>query len=148
MADFELEKSLNYLSRRFSKKFEDTLLNNFKDAGIGVSIEKWIALAFVTHYGDMNQQQIGELLNLDKTAITRLIDFFEEDGCVNRKIDLDDKRNKLLKITERGESMYEMLSPIVSKTLDEAYRGISQEEIETTRSVLMRLFKNLDVSDN
>ena len=143
METFNLIESLNYLSRRFSKRFENTLIENFKKAGFDTTIEKWIALAFVRYYGDMNQQQIGELLNMDKTAITRLMNYFENDGCVQRELDKSDKRNKLLKITPRGNEMFEKLSPVVLSTLSTAYRDISQEEINITRSVLMRMFSNM-----
>jgi len=52
--------------------------------------------------GNINQQQMAACLDVDKVAIVRVIDYLENIGFVERKINPQDRRCHTLYVTELG----------------------------------------------
>ena len=108
---YKLEESIGYNVRYFTKQLRNRILTNFREKGIKVTIEEWICLAFIFRYEDRNQNQLGDLLMQDKTAVTRLLDSMENKKQVKRLIDSRDKRNRIIKLTTEGKRQYNKLRP-------------------------------------
>ena len=139
-----LEESIGFVVRNFTKALRDKILDNFKSSGYNINIEVWITLAYLNRFEDKNQQELGTLLLQDKTAVTRLVSSMEDDGLIKRVIDEKDKRNKLLHLTKNGKDLYSKLVVEVEKTLNLAFVGIDNEEVEKTKQTLLKMQNNLN----
>lgn len=71
------------------------------------------------------------------------MDRMERDGWVVRQRDPKDDRVKLVVPTERAVETWEMISSAGRKVVDQAYQGISTEEVETTKHILQKMRDNL-----
>lgn len=141
---YKLEESIGFNVRHFTKQLRFRILSNFKENGIKVSIEEWICLAFIFRYEDRNQNQLGDLLMQDKTAVTRLLDTMESKKQVRRLIDRRDKRNRIIKLTAEGKRQYNKLRPIVEYTIATAKKNISEQDYNTTVETLRKMCINLE----
>jgi len=140
---YKLEESIGYNVRCFTKQLRNRILTNFREKGIKVTIEEWICLAFIFRYEDRNQNQLGDLLMQDKTAVTRLLDSMENKKQVKRLIDRRDKRNRIIKLTTEGKRQYNKLRPIVEQTIATAKMNISENDYNTTVETLRKMCINL-----
>lgn len=141
---YKLEESIGYNVRHFTKQLRNRILTNFRENGIKVTIEEWICLAFIYRYEDRNQNQLGDLLMQDKTAVTRLLDSMETKKQVKRLIDRRDKRNRIIKLTAEGKRQYNKLRPIVEQTIATAKKDISENDYNTTVETLRKMCINLE----
>jgi DNA-binding MarR family transcriptional regulator len=142
--NYLLEDSIGYIVRNFTKALREKLLAEFHKEGFELSIEEWIALAFLWRFQDKNQQQLGELLLQDKTAVTRLIDNMQKNDLVIRIVNPNDKRNKIINLTENGKKLYKEIVIIVQNTLSIAFKNITKEEIDNCKSTINKMKLNLE----
>lgn len=140
---YYLEESIGYIVRNFTIALRKRLISNLNEAGFYISIEEWIVLTFLWRFPGKNQAQIGDFLNQDKTAVTRLLDLMEKNETVVREVSEEDKRNKLLKLTDKGKMLYANLLPHIEKTLETAYSGLNEKDIEICKSSLLKMQENL-----
>jgi MarR family transcriptional regulator, transcriptional regulator for hemolysin len=127
-----------------SKAMRRRLNRNIHEAGHELTAVQWVLLANLVLHEGMNQHQIGELLEQDKTATTRLIDALEKKKLAVRVADGRDRRQKILHVTDEGRRQCADLMPLAIKTHKEALHDIPDDEIELCKSVLRRVIDNLN----
>src|SRR3954449_5189748 len=94
-------------------------------------------LATLQAYGPLSQQQLANGLNVNRTAMVKLIDGLEAKGFVERIRNPEDRRAYALHATRAGlESMTEML-PRMARAERELTEHLSQAE-HTRLNVLLR----------
>jgi DNA-binding MarR family transcriptional regulator len=141
--EYILEESIGYITRNFFAALRNRLIADFEENDFDISIDEWVALSFLNRFDDRNQQQLGELLMQEKTAVTRLLDCMQKAGIVERITDQDDKRNKIIRLTEKGKDCYKNVVPVVENAISDAHVGISNDEIENTKSIIRKMRENL-----
>lgn len=120
------------------------LTSKFRQAGYNISIAHWIVLSHLWQEDGRNQQELGGMTDRHKTAITRAVNWLEERSFVVRVPDNQDRRNKLIYLTHKGKKLKEELFPFAIETIEEAVAGIPKEKLEACKSVLHKIFKNLE----
>src|SRR4051812_7898422 len=119
-----LEESLGYAMGRATRTL-GTLVNfNFTKAGHDVTCEQWSVLVNLGKKNGQSQQDLAGLTCKDKTTMTRLIDNMEKHSLVVRIPDKDDKRQKLIYLTKKGQDLQAKLTFVIEKTLQEAQKNI------------------------
>ncbi len=134
----------NLLTSRVVQSFNRVLIKNFKQNGIELSREQWSVLAVLWENNGCSQQHIAEKSFRDRPSVTRLIDNMEKDDLVVRKSDPNDRRSNLIFLTQKGQDLEERIIPLVHKTVEESYEGISKENILTVKEVLQNIYSNLE----
>ena len=90
------------------------------------------------------QEQLIELIKVDRSTATRAIQKLEASGFIEKKDDPDNKKIKRLFPTEKGEMVY----PIIKRENEHsdlvALEGFSEEETELTFQFLQRIRKNIE----
>lgn len=74
------------------------------------------------------QNQICEKLSLPKQTISLILSKLEENGYVLRELNLKDKRNKVVRFTEKGEQYASNLLKKLKSSEIEALSNMSQEQ--------------------
>src|SRR4051794_30734191 len=81
-----------------------------REFGAGAQPRDAAAIATLEAYGPLSQQQLAVGLNVNRTAMVKLIDGLEAKGFVERVRNPDDRRAYALHATRAGvQSMAEML---------------------------------------
>ncbi|WP_159459746.1 MarR family winged helix-turn-helix transcriptional regulator [Scatolibacter rhodanostii] len=92
--------SITKLAREFSKLAE----NAFSKTGLSPSHA--VLLYIINLKGSMQQKDVGELLHLTPSTITRLIDKLERKGYVAKQLE---GKNVCLLSTEKGQSQQDLI---------------------------------------
>ncbi|PZS06048.1 MAG: hypothetical protein DLM69_00475 [Candidatus Chloroheliales bacterium] len=91
----------------------------------------------------VSQRKIQELLGVDAAGITRVAKQLEQDGIIRRQTDPQDNRFTLIYLTDAGRQLYEEVQHKVLDLWQQAFVGISQDEVLKLRATLRHLADNL-----
>ena len=139
-----IDSSIAYLVGRTSRSIIKRLTKKFADAGFDVSYEQWSILVHLYRKDGQTQQELSNIAVKDKAAITRLINVLEKKNMVLRIPDRNDKRSKLVYLTNKAKEFKTELIAVVEELLEEAKIGIPHEEMEQCKSTLNKIFSNFD----
>jgi MarR family transcriptional regulator for hemolysin len=109
----------------------------------GISPAQHIALAHLIASGAMPQMELAAHLSTSPVSVVKLIDRMERDGWVERQPSAEDRRIKLVVPTEKAAAIWSELTALARATIEQAYRGISEKEINTCKKTLRRMRENL-----
>lgn len=111
--------------------------------GTGISPAQHIALAYLTAFGPMAQSQLAAELSITPVSVVRLIDRMERDGWVERQPSTEDRRVKLVIPTAKAEAAWDTLKEHAEGIVNQANRGIPEEDIARVKETLRRIRENL-----
>jgi Transcriptional regulators len=92
------------------------------------------------------QEELSEMIKVDKTTIARALKKLEENGFIERQSDENNKKIKKLYVTKKGKEVYPIIHKENLYSNDVALKGLTKREQETINKLLKRVEKN--VSDN
>jgi DNA-binding MarR family transcriptional regulator len=150
MKTFEkiIDCSIAYLVGRTSRSIIKRLTNKFSEAGFDVSYEQWSILVHLYRKDGQTQQELANIAVKDKAAITRLLNVLEKKNIVLRIPDRNDKRSKLVYLTNKAKEFKAQLIAIVEELLEEAHHGIDPDEMARCKATLNKIFFNFDRLNN
>ncbi|MCB0846362.1 MAG: winged helix-turn-helix transcriptional regulator [Bacteroidetes bacterium] len=138
-----LANSLGPYIGKAGKVMEKRVNDNFSKAGYELTLHHWIVMVHLWIKDGQNQKTLCDYAGWNKTMITRTIDSLEAQNYVIRVPDKEDRRNKLIYLTHKGKTAQDELGTIMIQSLDEATANIAQEDLETCKMVLQKIFLNL-----
>jgi MarR family transcriptional regulator for hemolysin len=124
------------------KAFLGTLGKKLK--GTGISPSQFRAMVNLTSLGPLSQSELADRLSITGATTAKLIDRMERDEWVRRERDPNDQRIKMVIPTEKAAGIWEQVSEAGRELLDQAYQGVSPEELETVKRILKHIRDNLD----
>jgi DNA-binding MarR family transcriptional regulator len=139
-----IDDSIAYLVGRTSRSIIKRLTKKFSDAGFDVSYEQWSILVHLYRKDGQTQQELSNIAVKDKAAITRLLNVLEKKNIVLRIPDRNDKRSKLVYLTNKAKEFKDDLIAVVEELLDEAKENIDPGEMEQCKKTLNKIFANFD----
>lgn len=84
----------------------------------------------------LKMSELGVLLEIDNSAVTRLIDRLERSGLVERRLNSRDRRQYLISSTAKGRDQTRRMQKIASQANKIIKQGFTDEEIEIFKKVL------------
>ena len=115
---------------------------------IGVTRAQWQALANLRRIGPMTQAALAEMMEVETATIARLIDRLESAGLIERKAEAQDRRVKLVTMTDKAAALMDEMGVIGQKLRDDMLVDLSPSELEgliasltTIKSRLIRLLE-------
>jgi len=91
----------------------------------------------------ISQESLSKLLKVDKATITRSIKKLVEDGFIERKQDVNDKRSYLLFVTKKGRDIEPSILDMFKEWNDIALEGFNDEEVEQAVQLMERISQNV-----
>ncbi|MBK7625622.1 MAG: winged helix DNA-binding protein [Bacteroidales bacterium] len=141
---YSFDTSLGNLTQRISKSLGVLLVKKIQKGGISVNAEQWCVISMLKFQHQATQTDIGLFLGYDKVKVLRLIVDLEKSEIVERYEDKDDKRFKIVKLTEKGNETYRKIEVLARDTLAEATNGLSDVEVKNCIVMLKKISRNLE----
>ena len=111
---------------------------------LNIAPEQNLVMLLLLEQDGLTQNEIAKRLNKDKTNIARMISNLEEKGFIKRHVNEFDKRSFNIYLTEIGKKLGELLKPIAEENNQIVCSGISNEELQTVKKVLMKMIQNVE----
>ncbi|MCP3953040.1 MAG: MarR family transcriptional regulator [Desulfobacterales bacterium] len=107
-------------------------------------------ILFLLRKTALTMTRLSQILAIDNSAITGLVDRLEKAGLAERTTNPDDRRTYLIRITKKGKAEIDQAYVTIKKVNEEIKSGFSTDEIKTFKRVLNGLLDRFakDVSGN
>ncbi|AHF10039.1 MarR family winged helix-turn-helix transcriptional regulator [Dehalobacter restrictus] len=86
-------------------------------------------LMFLSKNDPVNQDMIAAFFVIDKGAVAKSLSKLEEKGYVNRMINPEDHREKMISLTPKGVEIMDNMQEILTDWHTAIYEGLIQEDI-------------------
>ncbi|WP_134699420.1 MarR family winged helix-turn-helix transcriptional regulator [Ammoniphilus sp. YIM 78166] len=125
----------------------DLTLTNYvkaKLAPFNLAPEQNLIMMLLWEQDGLNQNEIAEQLNKDKTNIARMLYNLEEKGFIQRMASEHDRRSLRVYLTETGKELRASIMPIAEEFNDLVCKGISEEDLLVFKRVLSKICDNVE----
>ena len=138
---FELDNCIAFITNTVSKKIAEAFEKKLTDYKI--TRTQWIALYFINKNKMITQRELSDKLSLKEPTVARLLDKMEYWGWLVRISSEQDKRKKLLRLTQQGKKIEAEISIVAEQFRDDLIKGISSKDLAVYDSVLNKMLKNI-----
>jgi DNA-binding MarR family transcriptional regulator len=97
---------------------------------IGVTRAQWQALANLRRMGPMTQAALAEMMEVETATIARLTDRLEAAGLIERRHEVQDRRVKVVTMTDKSKALMDEMGVIGQKLRDDMLVDLSPSELE------------------
>lgn len=109
-----------------------------------VDIGQFFFLLYILNHDGISQDEMAQNLYLDKTTASKGIKRLMEMGCVERKVNPNDRRQFQLCTTQKAKEMAPDLNKIYTDAQKILVKNLSTQEKDCLNRVLQKMLKNLD----
>ncbi len=109
--------------------------------GIGAGQFRYILL--LSRNEGINQEQLSQLLELDKTTTARAVAKLLALGIVQRETDPSDNRSYLIHLTKKGRELVPVILRILGESTERMVKGFAPDEREKFILFLTRVHENV-----
>jgi len=139
--DFDLNQSFGFLINALSLNIKHQLDLRLKAHHL--TVHQFGILLNIYKRGPLTQKEIAQQTSGDEPTTARLMKRLEEKGCIERVIDADDKRKRLVSLSQEGVALLQEILPHAQTVNKKVTEDLSKKEKET---LLMLLNKTLVAS--
>ena len=109
---------------------------------------QWKIILALNLSDGLSQKELAEKIYVDGSTLVPIMDKMEREELVERRPDPKDRRNNRIFLTKKSESVVDSIIEIILQVRKLAYRGLSQEELESARAILKKIMDNADSVTN
>ena len=141
-SDLDLFMLIGQIQKLSTKRF----VQNSHNYKLDISLDQWIVLGPVWKNEGISQKNIADYCGKDKTSVTKIIDTLEKKNLVVRVSDQLDHRIKRIVLSNKGKKLFLDALPVMEQTRNELRTGINDQEIETLKTILTKIYNNLKIN--
>jgi len=110
----------------------------------GLRITQFLTLAALNEVGSAAVNALAERLDIERTAMGKMVGFLERDGLVSIRPSAADGRSRLVELTEAGRRLHDEAAPL----WQEAQRQFVQLNGAKQVATLQRALKSIATGDD
>lgn len=105
----------------------------------GLTHTQWSALGVIRHFPGIIPSQLELILMIERSSVTSLLNGLEKKGLILRKDHPEDGRYKQIYLTEEGMRLEEETRDFARQVEEIVKQGMTEEEFETLKSLLIKM---------
>lgn len=128
-----------------------SILHNQKNSYMNVQLKEFglshgqaITLKIIYEENNIKQEDLNKRLQIDKSAVTRILKTLEDKGFIIKKTSKEDKRNHVLSLTSKGKELYPKIKVVIKETTEMMIKDIDQNELILLEELLLKMKMNLE----
>jgi DNA-binding MarR family transcriptional regulator len=110
---------------------------------LGITRPQWLAIVRLNRRPGASQSELADMMEIEKAPAGKIVDRLQERGWVERRADPVDRRINRIFLTERGQRVFDVISPIARATVADAVADLSDYEIASLVQLLGRVKSRL-----
>lgn len=111
---------------------------------IGLSHGQAIALKIIYEENNIKQEDLNKRLQIDKSAVTRILKTLEDKQLIIKETSQEDKRNHILSLTSNGKMVYPQIKNVIKETTEVMLKDIDQNQQLLLEELLLKMKMNLE----
>jgi len=115
---------------------------NKKLIPLGIYNGQWSVILALKELGSSTQSKLGQYLAIEAPTLTIMLKRLEEMGLVTRATS-SDQRVKIVSLTEKAESNFELWNDKIIEHRQELFKGFSNDDMIELHRMIDRLLANV-----
>lgn len=111
---------------------------------LGFAVAQIPVLAALKHCAGLPQAELVRIARVEQSSMAQLLGRMERDGMIQRVADPQDKRSRLITLTESARARLPAARAIMEQGTAQALAGFSAEDEATLLALLLRVNANLE----
>jgi DNA-binding MarR family transcriptional regulator len=132
---------LIYLVFTAQQKLKTYLNNTLSSEGVTVTPAQAAILFLLREKDGQSMSELSQVLSMDNSTVTGLVDRLQRSGLVTRRANPDDRRISLIRITPQGVEEIKKAKPVITRVNERIKAGLSEREINTFKGILNSFFE-------
>ena len=128
-----------------------SILHNQKNSYMNIQLKEFglshgqaITLKIIYEENNIKQEDLNKRLQIDKSAVTRILKTLEDKQLIIKKISNEDKRNHILSVTSKGKILYPKIKNVIKETTEVMLKDIDQNQQLLLEELLLKIKMNLE----
>lgn len=134
---FDLDCCVAFVTNIAAKTLSDVLNNRLIEHGVTKS--QWVAMYYINKEESLTQKMLADLIGAKESTITGILERLEREQLISRQEDPDDKRKKIIVLTDKGRLINTKLTDIAQEFRDVCLAGISEEDQKIFLDILDKM---------
>ena len=137
-----LENVIFYTIDKAIKSYRQFAQKRIRAAGHSITIDQWLILRNIQENPLIQQKDLSKKVFKDRASVTRIIELLVQSNLLEREEFESDRRRRTLNVTSKGNQVLEQAVKIVEENRLIALKGVSLEQLETTKKTLEQIIIN------
>lgn len=104
-----------------------------------LTLKEFAVLLRIRFVGLSTQHDLVKLFNVSGAYVAKLLRKFEDKGYIVRKEDPENRRKKLVKLTDEGIEKTDEIIDVIQSWENEVTSNISDDELKTLKKILFKI---------
>ncbi len=139
---FSIDNCLGFIANRLVKAFLKVL--DYKLEEFNLTGAQFCVLTKLFEEEGLTQTQLAQRLYIESPTLVRTLDRLEEAGLIERRRVPQDRRAFHIFLTDKGKDLRGILMEKGQEVHEIAVKDLSENEIEMLKSLLFKLWQNLE----
>ena len=136
LTEAELRRGIELMFFAY-RDFTDEADALLADYGLGRAHHR--ALYFIGKHPDMTVSDLLEILNITKQSLSRVLSQLIDEGYVQQRSGTSDRRQRLLRLTDKGRTLEQEVHDVQARRFAKAYRKCGVDAVDGFQRVLSEL---------
>lgn len=138
-----LKKDVGYLIKTINDKLKVKVDESLKQYNL--TLTQSLVLAFLnSKNGQALQKEIELFLEVSHPTVVGIVSRMEQKGYITSWLDEQDKRNKIVKVTEQAKDLAVAMEQQMSSNEKALLASLSGEDVEQLKDLLFIIYKNIE----
>jgi DNA-binding MarR family transcriptional regulator len=145
MNNWDITKSIGYSVMNLARQISRNANQQVAPLNDDVIMKQGAVLYFIarSRNEDLIQQDIAEMMDINKSAILRTIDILEKKGFVKRYPVVDDRRKNKIEVTKKGQKVVDSFIEAVKEKDKDLKENVTDAELAAFFKVMGILHKKV-----
>lgn len=139
----DYKNSIGLILRTADKTLERAIDAEFREK-FGMTGSHWKVIMVLAIHEGISQKTLADFISIEGPTLVPIIDKMERDEYLIRKNDPKDRRSNNIFLTKKSIDLVEAIVDTIIGFRSMLTAGISKEEINVTRKVLLQMTQNSD----
>ena len=131
-----------FRSNQAASRFGLSLTHKLSESNLGLGFGQFQVLKLLSVYDNISQIEISRLLNKDAAGIKRILDNLEKEEYIVRTA--VNKSKNSISLSDKAHKLMPQLLSITDRNNNLAIKGLSDEDIEKIKELLVKIICNLN----
>lgn len=127
--NFLLSSSQNTVFKYFSKKLSE----------YGITPAQYSVLNCLWQYGDISPSRIRELLSLEASSVSGILDRMQKNNLIERHIDQNNQRAIIVSLTKKSMAIKDGVETVVNEMNHKFLESLSDKEKDILKNALFKI---------
>ncbi len=132
-----------FILERTAKRMKQFFQQRLAAVDADITIDQWVLLQELDRQDGQSQLDLAKATFKDAPTVTRIIDLLCKKELTHRVPDPEDRRRFRIELTGAGRQKIREVLPLVKTFRQEAWQGLSEDEVDQLVATLNKLFDNL-----